>query len=121
MTFIHHMRRQLGPKAAALIMITCGAGAAALAPGAQASAATARPAVLFGPSYCNSSSCDLSNAPNSGEIYFEMPRSTALTMICWTDTQWFDGSNRWFKVSSIYGTGYTPANEVGNQTRVGHC
>ncbi len=50
-----------------------------------------------------------------------MPRSTALTMICWTDTQWFDGSNRWFKVSSIYGTGYTPANEVGNQTRVGHC
>ena len=72
-------------------------------------------------SYCAASSCDLAAQPSTGYIYFEMPRLTSLKMICWTDTQWFDGSNRWFKVSSIYGTGYTPANEVGAQTKVGHC
>jgi hypothetical protein len=117
MTLIHHLKGKLGPKTAALLMIACGAGGAVLAPSAPALATTA----AFGPSYCNSSSCDLASAPYSGDIYFEMPDLTPLTMICWTDTQWFDGSNRWFKVSSIYGVGYTPANEVGHQTRVGHC
>lgn len=121
MTLVHRMRGKLGPKAATLIMITCGVGGVLLAPSAPAQAQATGPAARFGPSYCNSSSCDLATGPNSGDIYFEMPRLTALTMICWTDAQTFDGSNRWFKASSIYGTGYTPANEVGNQTRVGHC
>jgi hypothetical protein len=120
MTLIHRLRGKPVLKTAALIMITCGVGAAALTPSAPALANTAQPA-RFGPSYCNSSTCDLASAPYSGYIYFEMPRLTPLTMICWTDTQWFDGSNRWFKASSIYGVGYTPANEVANQTRVGHC
>jgi hypothetical protein len=119
MTLIHRLLGRFGPRTAALIMIACGMGGAALAPSAPALAAASLP--KFGPSYCNSSSCDLATGPNSGDIYFEMPRLTALTMICWTDAQVFDGSNRWFKASSIYGTGYTPANEVGNQTRVGHC
>jgi hypothetical protein len=117
---IHRLSGKLSMKIAALIMIICGMGGAALAPSAPALAATARIA-RFGPSYCNSTTCDLAAQPYWGYIYFEMPRLTPLTMICWTDTQWFDGSNRWFKASSIYGIGYTPANEVGNQTRVGHC
>jgi hypothetical protein len=96
------------------------AGASALPAAAAFAAVTAGPAIT-GTSYCNSSSCDLATGPNSGDIYFEMPRLTSLSMICWTDSQWFHGSNRWFKASSIYGTGYTPANEVGNQARVGHC
>ena len=85
------------------------------------SISTAQASPAFGPSYCNASSCDLASGPNSAYIYFEMPRSTPLSMLCWTDTQWYDGTNRWFKVSSIYGTGYTSANEVGHQTSVGHC
>ncbi len=43
----------------------------------------------------------------SGDIYFEMPGLTPLTMICWSDAEVLNGSNRWFKASSIYGTGYT--------------
>jgi hypothetical protein len=95
--------------------------AAALAAAASPLAIAATPAAAAAASYCKSSSCDLASQPYTGYIYFEMPRLTALTMICWTDTQWYDGTNRWFKVKSIYGTGYTSANEVGNQARVGHC
>ena len=83
--------------------------------------AVAPVAAAYGPSYCNSSSCILSGAPSSGAEYFEMPRGTAESMLCWTDNQWFDGTNRWFKVSTIYGTNYTIATQVSNQTRVGHC
>jgi hypothetical protein len=43
---------------------------------------------------CKSSTCDLADLPNSGYIY---------------------GSNQWFKVSSAFGTGYTPANELGRK------
>lgn len=92
--------------------------AAALAGAVMASAA---PASAFGPSYCNSSSCSLAAGPSSGQIYFEMPRSTPVTMLCWTDNQWYNGTNRWFKVDSVYGRGYMIATQVSNQTRVGHC
>ncbi|MCH0558563.1 MULTISPECIES: hypothetical protein [Streptomyces] len=78
-------------------------------------------ASAYGPSYCNSSTCDLSVSPSTGGIYFEMPRYTAVSMICWTDNQWYDGTNRWFKVNTVYGQGYMIANQVSNQTRVGHC
>lgn len=78
-------------------------------------------ASAYGPSYCNRSSCDLAASPSTGTIYFQMPRNTAETMICWTDTEWYLGTNRWFKIATIYGTGFTNANEVSNQTRVGHC
>jgi hypothetical protein len=100
------------------------AGIAAAAIAAAAAASTvvmgAQPAAA-GTSYCKSSSCDLATQPYTEYIYFEMPQGTSLTMLCWTDTQWYDGTNRWFKVSSIYGVGYTSANEVGGQTTVGHC
>lgn len=84
-------------------------------------AVAAQPAWATSSPYCNSSSCSFANGPNSGDIYFQMPRNTAVGMICWTDTQWFDGTNRWFKVSTIYGVGYMSANQVGAQTKVGHC
>lgn len=72
-------------------------------------------------SYCNRSTCDLASGPSTGQIYFQMPSGTGMSMICWADAQWYLGTNRWFKVSTIYGTGYTSANEVGGQTSVGHC
>lgn len=72
-------------------------------------------------SYCNRSTCSLSAGPTTGQIYFEMPRNTSVSMICWTDNQWYFGTNRWFKVNSIYGRGYMIATQVSNQTRVGHC
>lgn len=72
-------------------------------------------------SYCNSSTCSLSGSPSTGQIYFEMPRYTPVTMLCWTDNQWWNGTNRWFKVNSQYGRGYMIATQVSNQTRVGHC
>jgi hypothetical protein len=72
-------------------------------------------------SNCNSSTCSLSGSPSTAQIYFEMPRNTPVTMLCWTDNQWWNGTNRWFKVDSRYGRGYMNANQVSNQTRVGHC
>lgn len=82
---------------------------------------TAEPAQAFGPSYCNASTCSLSISANTGGIYFEMPRLTKVTMICWTDSQWWNGTNRWFKVDTVYGRGYMIATQVSNQTKVGHC
>ena len=80
-------------------------------------------AAAYGPSYCNASSCSLSNSASSSQIYFEMPRGSGVSMICWTDAGWYAGTNRWFKVRTIYGSGigWMSANQVGNQTRVGHC
>jgi hypothetical protein len=78
-------------------------------------------ALAYGPSYCNASTCSLSNSANTGGIYFEMPRYTPVTMLCWTDSQWWNGTNRWFKVDSQYGRGYMIATQVAKQTVVGRC
>jgi hypothetical protein len=78
-------------------------------------------AMAYGPSYCNSSTCSLSNTTNTSGIFFEMPRSTPVTMRCWKDSQWWNGTNRWFKVDSVYGQGYMIATQVSNQTSVGRC
>jgi hypothetical protein len=44
-------------------------------------------------------------------------------MICWKDANWYAGTNRWFYVSTIYGSGkaWVSANQVKAQTVVGHC
>ncbi len=97
------------------------ASAAAVVAMATARISAAQPAQAFGPSYCNSSTCSLSNTSNTGGIYFEMPRSTPVTMRCWTDSQWWNGTNRWFQVDSVFGRGYMIATQVSNQTRVGRC
>ena len=49
MTLSDRLRSRLGPKAAALPMIACGAGTAAPAPSAYAQATTARPAITRAP------------------------------------------------------------------------
>lgn len=95
--------------------------AAAAATIAGTALAAAPAALAYGPSFCNASSCLLSATPSTGGEYFEMPQGTPVTMLCWTDNQWWDGTNRWFKTSSIYGIGFMNADQVGNQTRVGHC
>jgi hypothetical protein len=80
-------------------------------------------ALAYGPSYCNSSTCSLANGPSVGQIYFEMPRGSGVKMLCWTDNQWYKGTNRWFKVQTDYGSGYgyMIATQVSNQTSVPHC
>jgi hypothetical protein len=72
---------------------------------------------------CNSRGCDLFQFGPDNGYFFTTPGYNPVRMICWTDAQWYDGTNRWFKISDIYGTGtnWTSANEVINQTRVGHC
>lgn len=94
---------------------------AATATIAGAALAAAPAALAFGPSFCNASSCLLSTSPSTAGAYFEMPQGTPVTMLCWTDNQWWDGTNRWFKTSSIYGIGFMNADQVSNQTRVGNC
>ncbi len=72
---------------------------------------------------CGRSGCEMfQNGPNSGH-FFSAPGYTRVTMKCWKDASWFAGTNRWFKVTSIYGTGtqWVSANQVINQTRVGRC
>jgi hypothetical protein len=72
---------------------------------------------------CASHGCDLFQwGPDNGYL-ITAPGYTGVRMICWTDAQWFAGTNRWFKVSDIFGTGqnWVSANQVINQTRVGHC
>lgn len=94
---------------------------AAMAAASLSGAIMASTASAYGPSYCNRSTCSLAAGPSTGYIYFEMPRYTGETMVCWTDNQWYFGTNRWFKVRTIYGTGFTSANMVSNQTWTPHC
>jgi hypothetical protein len=110
------MLRKLRLKAAAA------AGAAVVTASFGAAAIGAQPA-LASATHCVSGGCDLfQNGPDNG-YFFTTPGLTPVTMICWTDAQWYDGTNRWFKISDIYGTGtnWTSADEVANQTTVGHC
>ena len=86
--------------------------------GASAVGLGANPAQAVGSSYCNSSTCSLATAPSTQYIYFEMPRATPVRMICWRSTQYWNGTAKWFKVSSIYGTGWMNANQVSNQSIV---
>jgi hypothetical protein len=54
----------------------------------------------------------------------------AVSMICWRDGAWYNGTNRWFWVSG-YGlkvdgsggtvTGFVSASLIKNQQTVGHC
>ena len=83
----------------------------------------APPALAYSPSYCSASSCLTSTTSSTSGYFFDMPRGTKVTMVCWTDSQWWNGTNRWFKVNDIYGTGtnWMNANQVGGQTSVGHC
>jgi len=43
-------------------------------------------------------------------------------MQCWEDSQWYDGTNRWFIVMAPNANmGWVSADMVANQTTVGHC
>jgi hypothetical protein len=82
-------------------------------------------AYAAGTSLCVRNGCDLFQyGPDNGYI-LTAPGDTPISMICWTDAQWYDGTNRWFKISDWYGTGtnWTSANEVqaSTQKKVNHC
>jgi hypothetical protein len=72
---------------------------------------------------CASRGCDLFQSGPANGYYFTAPGFSRVGMICWTDSSWYAGTNRWFYVSTIYGTGraWVSADQVVNQTRVGHC
>lgn len=43
-------------------------------------------------------------------------------MLCWEDSQWYDGTNRWFIVEAPNADmGWVSADMVADQTSVGHC
>jgi hypothetical protein len=43
-------------------------------------------------------------------------------MLCWEDSQWYDGTNRWFIVEAPNANmGWVSADMVRYQTTVGHC
>jgi hypothetical protein len=99
--------------------------ALALALGAVAAITVQEPAFAAS-TYCHASgSCPVFAGPNSGYYYAEIPNYSSVSMICWTDAQWYSvnyWSNRWFKVNTVYtGPTWMHSSEVYNQTTVGHC
>jgi hypothetical protein len=74
-------------------------------------------------SQCVSSGCDLFQYGPGNGYFFTTPGGATVGMICWTDSVWYAGTNRWFYVSTIYGTGraWVSANQVKYQITVGHC
>ena len=82
------------------------------------------PAANAAATQCGPGGCELFQyGPGNGDL-ISATGGTLVRMMCWTDVSWFsDGTNRWFKVSDIYGTGtnWVNANQVKFQTTVGHC
>lgn len=89
--------------------------AVALVCAASASSASA--------SQCVRSGCDLFQYGPSNGYFFTTEGYSNVGMICWKDASWYAGTNRWFYISTRYGTGraWVSANQVLYQTRVGHC
>ena len=81
------------------------------------------PAGASGPTQCGGGGCDLFQYGPANGYFFSTPGHTIVGMICWTDRSWYDGTNRWFYISTIYGTGraWVSADQVINQRTVGHC
>lgn len=92
---------------------------AALGTGVVAGAASADAAAT----QCGGGGCDLFAFGPANGYFFTTPGHAIVGMICWEDASWYDGTNRWFYVSTIYGSGraWVSANQVINQTVVGHC
>jgi hypothetical protein len=99
------------------------ASAVALASFGGSIAIASQPAGASGSTHCSSGGCDLFQFGPDNGYFFTTPGGATVGMICWTDSSWYDGTNRWFKVSTIFGTGraWVSANQVANQTGVGHC
>ena len=100
--------------AAAAFALTACTGASMAVATQPASAATTQ---------CGSSGCDpFAFGPDNG-YFFTTPGGAVIGMICWEDSVWYDGTNRWFYISTIYSSGraWVSANQVKNQTSVGHC
>jgi hypothetical protein len=103
--------------------ITTGVGLVALSGSLFALGVVVSPTAEAAGTQCVSGGCDLFQFGPDNGYFFTTPGGAAVGMVCWTDAQWYDGTNRWFKIKDIFGTGtnWTSANEVKNQIRVGHC
>ncbi|HEY0636111.1 MAG TPA: hypothetical protein VGD67_00555 [Pseudonocardiaceae bacterium] len=86
--------------------------------------------VNYGPSWIGSNSGGAnvrSCAHMNCGSYGYLGNGTGVTMLCWTDNQWVYppysdyGSNRWFKIATPVGVGFTHSSLVENQTSVGVC
>jgi len=75
------------------------------------------------PSNCQSRGCDLFAFGPANGYFFTTPGNVIIFMQCWTNASVYDGTNRWFKISTIYGSGtaWVSANQVTHQSIVGHC
>jgi hypothetical protein len=74
-------------------------------------------------SQCVRSGCDLFAWGPANGYFFSTPGGATVGMICWTDSSWYAGTNRWFYISTIFGSGraWVSANQVAYQTVVRHC
>jgi hypothetical protein len=95
----------------------------AAAPIGASLAVSAQPAAASNPTQCVKGGCDLFAFGPANGLFFTTPSGTIIGMRCWEDSSWYDGTNRWFKISTIYGTGtaWVSANQVKYQINVGHC
>lgn len=85
----------------------------------------ALPALASSPSYMTTTVplrwCSNFNNPGCNTAY-TVYAGEHVTMVCWVDANWYDGTNRWFEVYDYGGDfGLVSANMVANQTSVGHC
>ena len=72
--------------------------------------------------YCKVSTCTLWAGPSASTARIdELPFKTSITMRCWVDGTSWNGTKRWFKVSTNYGDGFVNAGQVGDQARVNRC
>lgn len=59
--------------------------------------------------------------PSCQQVIANLPNNVTVTMRCWRDESSYAGTARWFWVSGGGVEGFASANQVGQQTNVGHC
>jgi len=93
--------------------------------------------LLFVPAVANAadtgwSSKPMYDAPNQSSGYLgAVDPHRSVSLICWTDSAWFAGTNRWFLIQApVYSSywrryfqtqGWMSANHISNQYAVRHC
>lgn len=66
--------------------------------------------------------CAYTSSTCNNPLGLSVTKGEHVQMLCWEDSQWYDGTNRWFIVEAPNADmGWVSANMVGSQTRVGLC
>jgi len=66
--------------------------------------------------------CAYTSSTCNNPLGLSVAKGEHVQMLCWEDSQWYDGTNRWFIVEAPNADmGWVSANMVTSQTRVGLC